>query len=77
MTAWHPVDDPTDGGGDDDDDDDVKTTTYDLPLITPVIRRSRWTRFIPVCSTFDGFDWLRCREKKHCKSFTPASATTA
>ena len=71
LTALRPV--SYSAAADDDDDDDenddanVKVaamTTYDLPLITPVIKRSHWSKYIPVCSTFSGFSWMRCYSRK-------------
>jgi len=61
LTRWIPV------SNDDDGDDDAKMvamTTYDLPLITPLIERSRWTKYIPVCSTFSGFGYMPCDGEK-------------
>jgi len=77
LTAWHPDNDITDDI-DDDDTETVAMTTYELPVITPLIKRSRWTNYMPVCSTFNGFSWLRCRSNKQMinsgfsDKFTPA-----
>ena len=49
LTSWHPTTDSTDIVT------TAATTTYDLPLITPLITRSRWTSFVPVFSSFNGF----------------------
>ena len=44
LIAWHQAD---------DSEALTTTATYEAPLITPVIRRaSRWTRYIPICCTF-------------------------
>ena len=69
LVAWHQAAGTSEDAG--DDDKTVVMTTYDVPWITPVIRSSRWTRYVPVCSTFNGFNCtVKCRS-----SATPDSAT--
>ena len=81
LTAWRPISYTAAAAADDDDDDDANVkvaamTTYDLSLITPVIKRSHWSKYIPICSTFSGFSWMRCYSKKHHTTATD-SATGA
>jgi len=69
LTSWHEVSGCTEDAG--DSGKTVGVATYELPLITQAVRRSRWTRYVPVCSTFSGFN---CRVK--CRTASTSNSAT-
>ncbi len=57
LTVWNKQTDATS-----DSDSHHKRSTYDLPLITPLIRKITVLRYFPFCPTFVGFFAKRKRE---------------
>ena len=55
--------------GSDELEESAQTTdTYDIPVITPILRRWRWTRYVPFLPTFDeGMCSLGRKTKKKTK----------
>ena len=51
-----------------------KTSTYDLPLIMPLVRRHGSYRFVPFCPTFAGCAWVH---QRLCRSRNEQSSTYA
>ena len=56
LTQWNKVDPASEKG-------EGKDSTYDLPFGMSRIRSWRWTRYVPVCPTFN-MDWVSCKKTR-------------